>query len=304
MEDALTHPLSLPAIRHLAMVLSQLLFILTLIPTTACGSEANFNFTLLEDHLINDKEDAFTAEQIRRIFRNPSVTFDIKGVAGYFQHRESKLNYGQFLSDANIGKAKAYMKQNQAALQKTETAYGVDKEVITAILLVETKLGTYVGNRSVLNILASMASLEDKATRDRFWNEIPERNRVSREEYEKKSLQKARWAYKELKAFIKYIIKEGIDPHGVTGSYAGAMGYAQFMPSNILWLAEDGNNDGSVNLFHHEDAIASIANYLKHYGWKPGISRETAGKVVYHYNHSSYYVDTVLNIADKLRAGI
>ena len=51
----------------------------------------------------------------------------------------------------------------------------------------------------------------------------------------------------------------------------------------------------------HADAIFSIASYLKHYGWKPGISREKAYKVVYHYNHSKYYVNTVLDIADKLK---
>ncbi|MEZ4604946.1 MAG: lytic murein transglycosylase [Desulfobacterales bacterium] len=90
--------------------------------------------------------------------------------------------------------------------------------------------------------------------------------------------------------------------YDIIGSYAGAMGFAQFMPSNILILAEDGNDDGSINLFHHEDAIASIANYLKHYGWQPGMTREDAGKVVYHYNHSSYYVDTVLKIAEKLKS--
>ena len=93
-----------------------------------------------------------------------------------------------------------------------------------------------------------------------------------------------------------------MDPYDIIGSYAGALGIAQFMPSNILILGEDGNRDGSVNLFHHEDAIASIANYLRHYGWKPGISREEAEKVVYHYNHSSYYVNTVLNITEKLKS--
>jgi len=143
---------------------------------------------------------------------------------------------------------------------------------------------------------------ENKTIRDRFWNKIPTENRVTREEYEKKAVRKSKWAYKELIAFIAYVEKEGMNPYTINGSYAGAMGLCQFMPSNIPILAEDGNKDGSVNLFHHEDAIASIANYLKHYGWKPGISREEAGKVVYHYNHSSYYVEIVLKIIDKLKA--
>jgi membrane-bound lytic murein transglycosylase B len=79
------------------------------------------------------------------------------------------------------------------------------------------------------------------------------------------------------------------------------MGIAQFMPSNALTLAKDGNQDGHINLFHHEDAIFSIANYLKRYGWKPGLTQEEAYDVVYHYNHSKYYVNTILKIRDKLK---
>jgi membrane-bound lytic murein transglycosylase B len=296
-------PFILSADHLLSVIGSYLILFVMLFPVSACASENNFSFTPLENHLINDKEEKFTQEQINRIFHHPAVSFDTKGVSSYFQHQESKLNYGQFLNDENIGKAKAYIAKNQDSLAKAEKVYGVDKEVITAIMLVETRLGTYIGNRSVLNILATMALLDDKATRDRFWDVIPPENRISRAEYEKKAIQKSKWAYKELKAFLKYIEKEGMEPYDIIGSYAGAMGFAQFMPSNILWLGEDGNQDGSVNLFHHEDAIASIANYLKHYGWKRGLSREQAYKVVYHYNHSKYYVNTVLDIADKIKSG-
>jgi membrane-bound lytic murein transglycosylase B len=252
--------------------------------------------------LIKDKTTNFSAEQINRIYNNPGVFFDIKGVSSYFRHQEGKLNYDQFLSSKSIKKANGYMRAHHADLLKAEMDYGVDKEAITAIMLVETRFGAYVGNRPVISILSTMAVLEDKTIRDRFWNKIPTENRVTREEYEKKAIRKSKWAYKELIAFITYVEKEGMDPYTINGSYAGAMGLCQFMPSNIIILAEDGNKDGSVNLFHHEDAIASIANYLKHYGWKPGISREKAGKVVHHYNHSSYYVEIVLKIIDKLKA--
>ena len=271
-------------------------------PTSACSSEKNISFQTLQTRLINDKKANFTAEQINRIYNNPGVFFDIKGVSSYFRHQESKLNYDQFLSSKSIKKATDYMRAHHADLLKAEMDYGVDKEVITAIMLVETRFGAYVGNRPVISILSTMAVLEDKTIRNLFWKKIPTENRVTREEYEKKAVRKAKWAYKELIAFLTYVKKEGMDPYNINGSYAGAMGLAQFMPSNIIILAEDGNKDGSVNLFHHEDAIASIANYLKHYGWKPGISREEAGKVVYHYNHSSYYVETVLKISEKLKS--
>ena len=57
-----------------------------------------------------------------------------------------------------------------------------------------------------------------------------------------------------------------------------------------------------VDLLTHPDAMASIANYLKKHGWRPGISRKKAEKVIYHYNHSKYYVKAILKIADLLKS--
>lgn len=271
-------------------------------PSTAWSSDRDLNFKSLEEQLINDKEKNFAKKKIHRIFNNPGVRFEIDAISSYFRHQEGKLNYDQFLSSKSIGKAKNYIWNHYADLLKAEIDYGVDRHVITAIMLVETRLGSYVGNRPVLGILSTMAALEDKKIRGLFWKKIPKKDRITKAEYEKKAAKKAKWAYKELKAFIKHVDREGHDPYTIKGSYAGAMGICQFMPSNIIPLAKDGNNDGRVNLFHHEDAIVSIASYLKRYGWKAGISREEAGKVVYHYNHSKYYVNTILNVSEKLKS--
>ena len=92
-----------------------------------------------------------------------------------------------------------------------------------------------------------------------------------------------------------------MDPLAATGSYAGAVGICQFMPSNILAYGQDGNGDGRIDLFDHADAIASIARYLKNYGWRPGIEKEAAYKAVWSYNRSSYYVNTVLKVAELLK---
>ncbi len=255
-------------------------------------------FQSLEKRLIND---AYDADMIKKIFSGTALKFDIDTVSAYFRHRESTLNYDQFLSPRSIRSARNYLNTHEKKLSKTEAAYGVDKTVITAIILVETRLGTYVGNRSVLNTLATMAALTDPDVRDRFWRNLPDDVSISRERFEKKAAQKSKWAYRELKAFIEHIDREGLDPHTVFGSYAGALGIAQFMPSNILVYARDGNDDGRINLFDHADAIASIANYLKQHGWEPGLEREKAEKVIYRYNHSSYYVDTILAISEKLK---
>ncbi|RLB95854.1 MAG: protein MltB, partial [Deltaproteobacteria bacterium] len=87
----------------------------------------------------------------------------------------------------------------------------------------------------------------------------------------------------------------------IKGSYAGAMGIAQFMPSNAYALAKDGNGNGRIDLFEHADAIASIAYYLKYHGWKPGLSAKKQHRVILHYNNSTVYANTVLKVADKLK---
>jgi membrane-bound lytic murein transglycosylase B len=256
-------------------------------------------FDSLVDRLV---EDGFDKTTIDEIYQNPNVSFEKKGVSAYFMHNEAKLNYGQFLKGKSISAAKKYMNEHQDALESAQHTYGVDKEVIVAIALVETRLGTYTGNKSVINTLSTLAVMYDEDPREAIWESLPDTDqRISRKQFEKKADKKSSWAYRELKGFLTYTEKEKLDPTAINGSYAGAMGIPQFMPSNIGPHGKDGDADGRVDLFVPADAIYSIAAYLKNYGWKPGISREKAYKVVYHYNHSKYYVNTVLDIAEILK---
>jgi len=252
----------------------------------------------LEGRLIKD---GFSRDYIEKTFTNPNVAFSLKGVALFFVHSESSLNYDQFLSNKSIAKASKYMAVHKKDLKKAEDIYGVDETVITAIILVETRLGTYLGNRYVINTLATMAALSQKKNKEALWASLAKSKRFTREKFDKKVLKKSQWAYTELQAFLKFAQREKINPVTVKGSYAGAMGISQFMPSNALTLGKDGNGDGKVNLFEHPDAIHSIANYLKRYGWKPNVNRQKAHKILYKYNHSNYYVDTLLKISDKLK---
>ena len=266
-------------------------------PAIADNSRAYFEF--LQKRLIKE---GFDKGMIKDLYNKREVYFDFKGVSQYFVHREAKLNYNQFTSRSSIKKAKKYMKKYNAELSGAERIHGVDKEIITAIILVETRLGKVVGNRSILNTLSTLASLSDLNIRDIVWDKNSSSCSLTREEFNNWSKRKSKWAYDELKAFIKYVNREGIDPAGINGSFAGALGIAQFLPSSILAFAKDGDGDGSIDLFNHADAITSIATYLSHYGWHPGIDRKGAYKVVYRYNHSNYYVDTILKISELLTA--
>lgn len=264
---------------------------------TAAGKPQTNEFDLLKKRLVKD---GFKPTFVEKVYANPEVAFETKGVSLFFVHSESTLDYDQFLAEKNIRNAKKYMKSHRTTLISAKKAYGVDPEVITAILLVETKLGKYKGKRSILNTLSTMAALNDSGIRADFWKQVPQPGRLSREKFEAKADKKSNWAYVELKSYLKYTAREGIPPSALRGSYAGAFGICQFMPSNALTLAKDGNGDGKVDLFNHTDAIFSIANYLKHHGWRPGIERNTAYKVVLRYNYSKYYANTILKISERL----
>jgi len=257
------------------------------------------HFHALQKKLIKD---GFNSDKIIRLYSRPQVFFETDGVTILFTYSESKVDYDQFANNWSIDKAKNYMQKHGEELNRVEKAYGVDSRVITAILLVETGLGQNVGKRSTLNSLSTLASLMYPDVRRTFYKQIPEDKRPPKNKFEKAAKRRSKWAYNELKAFLKHAYQEGFDPAQIPGSFAGAMGYAQFMPSNILAYGRDGNGDGTIDLLTHSDSMASIANFLKRHGWKPGISRKKKEKVIYHYNHSDYYVKTILSIADRLKS--
>jgi membrane-bound lytic murein transglycosylase B len=272
-----------------------------LVPLTAAAGDkaAGGDFALLKKRLIAD---GFDAALVEGVYADPAVTFETRGVSLFFVHRESTLNYDQFLEAKNLSLARNYMQTHREALAAAQKDFGVAPEVITAIILVETRLGTVVGGRSILNTLSTMAALENPGIRADFWDKVPKNGRLSRDQFESKADQKSDWAYKELKSFLRYAEREAIPPTAVQGSYAGAFGICQFMPSNALSLAQDGNGDGRVDLFDHTDAIFSVARYLEHHGWRPDIDREKAYKVILRYNYSRYYANTILAISERLEA--
>ncbi len=281
------------AMLFFAMVITGILMI-----PAALRADTPNPFSSLKKKLIAD---GFDSKSVESIYANPKVKEDMEMVRLFFRHREAKLDYGQFTSWWAIRMAKGYLQEHEDALDAVEKRYGVDKTVITAILLVETRLGNSVGKRSILNTLSTLASLSDTDIRDAFFKEISKSVSINKDEFESWALKKSKWAYAELAAFIRYTARENLDPAEINGSYAGALGIAQFMPTSILAYGSDGNQDGHIDLFDHSDAAASIASYLKHFGWRPGIDREKASKVIFRYNRSQFYVDTILKISELLK---
>lgn len=269
-----------------------------LTPNFLYAETQTFLFDSVKKQLV---QDGFDSAMIEKLYNEPEVYFDIKSISGYFQHNESTLNYAQFHQTRNISKAKKYLSNHKKTLNRVEKKYGVDKEIIVSIMLVETRLGGFTGVSRVLNVYSTMAALKAEAPRENLWEQIPPKKRLEKTAYLKKAKRKADWSYDQLKAFLKYTSQNNFSPIDIRGSYAGAIGLAQFIPSSILKFGKDGNNDGQIDLFNHDDAIESIANYLKNFGWYPGIISKKASKVLYHYNHSEYYVNELLTIAKHLK---
>jgi lytic murein transglycosylase len=142
-----------------------------------------------------------------------------------------------------INRGQSRYSQYYAYLRQVETRYGVDPAVLMAIYGHETSYGSVTGSFDLLEVLASLAY--EGRRREMFESEFV--------------------------AALK-LIDAGIPRRRLKGSYAGATGYPQFMPSTVLRLRVDGDGDGYADLWANEmDGLASIANYLRDAGWKPNV---------------------------------
>ena len=144
-----------------------------------------------------------------------------------------------FLTSSRINKGVAFWKEHQYYLNEASRRYGVAPEYIVGILGVETNFGGYTGEHSVLNALTSIAL------------EFPKRSK---------------FFTSELENYLLLVREQNIDPQYIKGSYAGAFGLAQFMPSSFRDYAVDLDGNGQINLFTAADAIGSVAHYFKEKG--------------------------------------
>lgn len=254
-------------------------------------------------------------EAVSSYFCDPSVLFDPSIMAGKVDRMVRKQfepqpqptkrtlqqsAYAYYLKPWVLAWAGDFARSNQEALLRAETQFGVPQEVIVALLLVETKLGSYLGKDQAFQVLASMAASNSLEVIRPYLSSVgqnPERAAFA----DSSAKDRSEWAYKELKALILYARNSDADPLTIPGSIYGAIGICQFMPSNALRYGVPGGGDGRVDLFSPRDAIPSVANYLVGHGWKPGMSYEQQRSVIYAYNHSDLYSLAVMTVAEKLR---
>ncbi|MGV3619609.1 MAG: lytic murein transglycosylase [Archangium sp.] len=226
------------------------------------------------------------------------------------RHRQEHVDLmKRFLAPERIEAGLKFREDKSEVLGAVEKKTGVDREVIIGILMWESKLGTITGDYVAFNALGSQAFFVDEANEEAARREPPPKSKKKPTEEELEKLaaaQKKQQARvesirsrgrKNLLALIRQCKTRGIDVLTVKGSWAGALGFPQFMPASLRW-ADDGNGDGKIDLFDMDDAIASVGKYLQQAGFK-----KSARDAVYNYNHESAYVEGVLAFADALKCG-
>ncbi|MBU0745403.1 MAG: lytic murein transglycosylase B [Gammaproteobacteria bacterium] len=158
----------------------------------------------------------------------------------------------RFIDPIRIRAGVRFWQEHRAALERAEREYGVPAEIIVGIIGVETIYGQQMGTFRVMDALATLA-FDFPAAHPR----VKERTEFFR---------------RELEQFLSLTNRSNTDPFALKGSYAGAMGLGQFMPSSWVRYAVDFDGDGRVDLFNSPvDAIGSVANYFIGHGWTPGM---------------------------------
>jgi peptidoglycan lytic transglycosylase B len=188
----------------------------------------------------------FSKQELEKIFsqaqRNDSILEAMSRPA------EKKLAWYEyrkiFLTQSRIEGGVAFWNRHAEVLAQAEKAYGVDAQVIVAIIGVETRYGENTGKYRVLDALTTLAF--DYPPRSKFFRS-------------------------ELEQYLLMARADHIDMLSAKGSYAGAMGYGQFMPSSYQRYAVDFDQDGKRDLWDSPmDIVGSVANYLHEHGWDPG----------------------------------
>lgn len=159
---------------------------------------------------------------------------------------EKTLTWGEyrqiFVQPSRINQGVTFWEEHGELVRRAEKEFGVSRYIILAILGVETRYGRHKGSYRVLDALATLGF--DYEPRAAFFR-------------------------KQLRAFLIMEEEAGIDAASLTGSYAGAMGYPQFIPTSYRAYAVDFDEDGKTDLVHSvADAIGSVANYFAEHGWR------------------------------------
>ncbi len=248
--------------------------------------------------------DGVSRARAARAFADPRMpAFD--GLLFGLNPRESRAMYRGFRRESSMAEAERCAAAHAVDLRAAERQHRVDGAVVAAIMHVETHCGRNTGRSMVLHRLARLAMANEPRNVARNLARNAGKDGILPPELADRTRARARYLegifYPQVVATFEIARAQGFDPIALRGSGAGAFGYVQFLPLNYVAFGTDADGDGRVSLYEPADASASAARFLASYGWKNHLTREKKRQVIWHYNRSDAYIDTVLAIASRIR---
>jgi membrane-bound lytic murein transglycosylase B len=246
--------------------------------------------------------DGFDRGRVETLLGDKRLAINPTTLANAIVYRDTQIDWSMFLAEERLSRARAFVAANRELLAAATARSGVPVEVIAAILMIESDFGAFRKLHPVFNVFVTLLWAAEPANfeivRSIIQKRLPD---VTAEKVREKTKSKAKWGYEQLTYLLRIAEREKIDLPALEGSWAGAFGMPQFIPSSFWGYAVDGSGDGRADLYNAADAVFSVGNYLKSFGWKDGLSAEKQQAVVRRYNNSERYATTVLAVAAKLR---
>ena len=279
---------------RLTTILAGMLMFIGLSVAAAAGKDLD----PVKDFLISQ---GIHSDVIQQAF-SPEPELMLQTVASAMRIREGELNYDQYLQPWALKRSRQFLRDNEELLQRMEKTFQVDRYTVTAILLVETRIGGYTGRTPILNILTTLALMDQPSFQDTIWAMLPEKDRSERDRsrFNARLEQRAKRGRKDLTALFKWYADKPSEISSLKGSIMGAVGWPQFLPDNVLHYGVDADQDGRIDLFDPADAAFSVAKYLRAAGWRAD-SDTTQKKAILRYNRSRPYMQTIQDLAQKLK---
>jgi membrane-bound lytic murein transglycosylase B len=252
------------------------ILLLTLI-TQANAVDDDFAYRLVSEKLNGAIPDEF----VRAAFSHEGVEVH-KEIAEKFAKPYEKKPWSDyrkiFVKESRISAGAKFYNNNKNLINQVSNSYAVDPFIIVTIAGVESNYGIHHSQYSVFNSLYSQI------------HDMPKRSK---------------WATRELAEFLKYCFNDELDTQEIGGSYAGAFGFGQFIPSSFTRYSVDFNSNGVREPYAWPDVLGSIANYLRMNGYGANSNdyskKGDIYKSVFAYNHADNYVMAVLELTEKIR---
>ena len=249
-------------------------------------------WSFLVDRLVAD---GVPRERVAAAFGDPRVPpFDALSFS--LAPREAAGPYRRLLRAPSIRFARQCRARNASAFAAAEAREGVPASLLAAIMHVESACGRTTGGSLVFHRLARLAMANEPANllRNLLRHTGDSADPFVADQVRRRARYLEDTFYPEVRATFAVADRLGIDPLDLRGSPSGAFGFPQFLPTSYLRDGADGDGDGRVTLYDMSDAAVSCARYLVRSGWRADLTRGEQRDVLWHYNRSGVYIDTVL----------